>query len=344
MKYVPIGRTGVYGSVLGLGTMTFGERNLQKRGGVRQDAADAIVKKAIELGINFFDSSDIYDGGSSEEVLGKALKDYRDQVLIATKVRGKSGVGVNETGLSRLHINQEIKKSLRRLGTKWVDIYQFHGWDNVTQLSESVDTMQTLVDQGLVNYPGISNFHAWQMAMSQTMCEERDYTRFETTQVNYSLLNRDIEHEILPFSRHSGLTVLAWSPLHWGVLTGKYGDLTDPQPGTRMRDFSFPERGGYFPPFDIEKGRRILNVVKSISEEQDATMAQISLSWLIDKRVLVLLGARSMEQFEDNAQSLDLILTQEQRERLDKISDIGQRYPQWMVDRQNSDRKFSILS
>jgi aryl-alcohol dehydrogenase-like predicted oxidoreductase len=344
MKYVHIGKTGVYGSVLGLGTMTFGENNVQNRGGVGQELANLIVKKAIDLGVNFFDTSDIYDEGSSEEVLGKAMKDYRDKVLIATKVRGRSGTGVNETGLSRHHINAEIRNSLRRLGTGWVDFYQFHGWDNVAHLEGSVETMQSLVDQGLVNYPGVSNFYAWQMAKAQTICEERNYARFETAQVNYSLLNRDIEHEILPFTRQNDLTILAWSPLHGGVLTGKYGDLTNPSPGTRMRDFAFPVRGGYFPPFELEKGRKILEVVKRVSEEQGATMGQVSLSWLIERRVIVLVGARTMDQFDNNMGALDVVLTKGQKQQLDDVSRVEKQYPQWMVERQNSDRKFPILT
>ncbi len=344
MKYIKIGKTGVYGSVLGLGAMTFGENNVQKRGGVGQELADLMIKKAIDMGVNFFDTSDIYDEGSSEEVLGKTLKEYRDKVLIATKVRGRSGTSVNETGLSRYHINIEIRNSLKRLETKWVDFYQFHGWDNVAQLEGSIETMQSLVDQGLVNYPGVSNFYAWQIAKAQTICEERNYARFETAQVNYSLLNRDIEYEILPFTRQSEMTVLAWSPLHGGVLTGKYGDLANPSLGTRMRDFAFPARGGYFPPFELEKGRKILDVVRRVSEEQGATMAQVSLSWLIDRRVLVLVGARTKEQFDDNMGALDVVLTQDQKQNLDDVSRTEKQYPQWMVERQNSDRKFPVLT
>jgi aryl-alcohol dehydrogenase-like predicted oxidoreductase len=338
MKYIPLGRTGAYSSVIGLGAMTFGEQNTWKLGGLGLDEASRLVKKAIDFGINIFDTADVYDQGRSEVLLGKALKDNREQVMIATKVRGRTGKGANETGLSRHHMNMAIKKSLERLGTTWTDIYQFHSWDKHTPLEESIDAMQGLVDSGLVNYPGISNFSAWQMAKAQTICEERGYARYQTAQMNYSLLNRDIEHEIVSFTKQSGMTILSWSPLHGGVLTGKYSSLTEPPEGTRMGS-----RGFFFPPFDPERATKVLEMVKRVAEEQGATMAQISIAWLIGKRALVLIGVRTEKQLEDNMGSLDVNLTAKQTEELDKVSSPGVMYPQWMIDRRLGDRDFPIL-
>src|SRR6266571_2196720 len=195
MKYTPLGNTGVDASVLALGAMTFGAKDTWKLGGLAQDTVDKMVSRAIDAGINFFDTADVYDEGESEKALGSALKPYRDRVLIATKVRGRTGAGVNEIGLSRHHIEIAVRKSLERLGTNWVDIYQFHSWDSHVPIDESLETMQDLVERGLVRYPGVSNFTAWQMSALQARCEERGYSRYETAQMNYSLLNRDIEHE-----------------------------------------------------------------------------------------------------------------------------------------------------
>jgi len=176
MKYTPLGNTGVDVSVLALGAMTFGTKDAWKLGGLGQDTVDKMVSRAIDAGINFFDTADVYDEGESEKTLGKALQPYRDRVLIATKVRGKSGPGINEIGLSRHHIRQAIHQSLKRLGTDWVDLYQFHSWDAHVPLDESIETMQDLVEKGLVNYPGVSNFTAWQMATVQARAEERGFS------------------------------------------------------------------------------------------------------------------------------------------------------------------------
>src|SRR5947209_12630504 len=218
MKYTPLGNTGVDVSVLSLGAMTFGSKDAWKLGGLGQDTVDKMVSRAVDAGINLFDTADVYDEGESEKTLGKALQPYRDKVLIATKVRGKSGPGINQIGLSKHHIRQAIRQSLERLDTKWVDLYQFHSWDAHVPLDESIESMQDLIEEGLVNYPGVSNFTAWQMATAQARAEERGYSRYETAQMNYSLLNRDVEHEILQFRNYSKMHLLGGSPVHEAVL------------------------------------------------------------------------------------------------------------------------------
>jgi aryl-alcohol dehydrogenase-like predicted oxidoreductase len=338
MRYTSLGNTGIHVSLLALGAMTFGEKNVWKLGGLSQETVDRMVKRAIDVGINLFDTADVYDGGESEKALGKSLGPYRDQVLIATKVRGRTGAGINEIGLSRHHVEIAVRKSLERLGTSWIDIYQFHSWDSHVPLEESLETMQDLVERGLVRYPGVSNFTAWQMSTLQARCEERGYSRFETAQMNYSLLNRDIEHEILPFMKFSKMTLLVWSPLHGGLLSGKYSKDSKPRLGTRAGD-----RGLFFPFFDETTGFGIVEKVKQIAEEQEATPAQIAIAWLLARRHIVLLGARTMEQFEEDISSLDVKLTSEQLENLDRITRPRVQYPNWMIERQSSGRTFPIV-
>ncbi|HMF30863.1 MAG TPA: aldo/keto reductase [Candidatus Lokiarchaeia archaeon] len=338
MKYTPVGRTGVHASVLALGAMTFGEKNVWNLGGLNQDIVTQMVARAIDAGINFFDTADVYDQGDSEQKLGAALQPYRDQVLLATKVRGRLGQGINEEGLSRHHIRIAIRNSLARLGTQWVDFYQFHGWDPHVPIDEALEAMQDLVEQGLVNYPGLSNFSAWQMATVQARCEERGYARYETAQMNYSLLNRDIEHEILPFLQFSRMTLLVWSPLHGGMLSGKYTQGEQAPAGSRMGD-----RGFYFPPFDEDTGFGVIDEVKRIAAEQGATPAQVALAWLLTKNQIILIGARSLEQFEENLGALDVQLTAEQLAHLDEITKPKVEYPQWMIERQGAGRTFPIV-
>ncbi len=342
MKYIKVGSTGVYSSVLAFGAMTFGTKNTMQLAGVNQELANKMVKECIDAGINFFDTADVYDEGGSETLLGNALKDYREQVLLATKVRGKMGPGINSVGLSKHHIEISIRKSLERLKTDWVDFYQFHGWDEHVPLKESIEAMQRLVNQGKVLYPGVSNFSAWQMAYLQAQCKAKGYSHYQTAQMNYSLLNRDIEHEIYPFLGYSGMTLLVWSPLHGGILAGKYDKDSQPKPGTRMAN-----RGGEwgkdnFPPFDFEKGFSIVEKVKEIAKEQGATPAQVSLSWLLSKKSIIILGAKTIDQLKENIASLDVNLTKQQLEELDSITKPKTMYPNWMIERQASrGREFS---
>jgi len=333
MKYLKYGNTGTFVSALALGSMTFGEKNLWKLGGVNQETANRMVKISIDAGINLFDTADVYEGGESEIILGRALRDYRDQVMIATKVRGRTGNGVNELGLSRHHMTIALRKSLERLGTTWVDIYQYHGWDVEGNINEMIDTMQNFVDQGKVLYPAFSNFAAWQMAYIQGIVEERGYARYESAQMNYNLINRDVEYEVLPFLRFNKMSLLVWSPLHGGLLSGKYDRNEKPPKGTRMGD-----RGYFFPYFDEEKGWDIVDEIKNIAKEQGCKPSQVALSWLLEKDVIILLGARTIEQLQENIESINVKLTREQMERLDKISAPRSMYPNWMIERQNQER------
>lgn len=338
MKYTPLGSTGVHVSLLALGSMTFGSRNAWKIGGLSQETEDAMIKRSLDAGVNFFDTADVYDEGESEKALGRALKPYREQAILATKVRAKTGSGINEQGLSRHHIRISVRKSLERLGTSWIDVYQFHGWDPYVPMDEFLETMQDLVEQGLVNYPGISNFSAWQMATLQARAEERGYSRYETAQMNYSLLNRDIEHEILPFLRFAKMSLLVWSPLHGGVLSGKYSKETKPGAGTRMGD-----RGVFFPFFDETTGWSVVETVKAIAKEQGCTPSQVALAWLLEKKHVVLLGAKTMAQLDEDLGSLDIVLTARHNEELDVLTKPRRAYPGWMIERQGGGRAFPLV-
>jgi aryl-alcohol dehydrogenase-like predicted oxidoreductase len=338
MPYTPLGRTGVHVSLLALGAMTFGSRNAWKLGGLGQEAVDAMVKRSIDAGVNFYDTADVYDEGESEKTLGVALRPYRDQVILATKVRARTGSGVNEIGLSRHHIRVAVRKSLERLGTSWIDLYQFHGWDAYVPMDESLETMQDLIEDGIVNYPGVSNFSAWQMATIQARAEERGYSPYVSAQMNYDLLNRDLEHEVLPFLKFSRMSLLVWSPLHGGVLAGKYSKDVKPPSGTRMGD-----RGLFFPFFDLETGWTVVDKVREVATEQGCTAAQVSLRWLLEKKHIVILGAKTLEQLEENLGSLDVHLTPRQREELDALTKPKPRYPGWMIERQGAGRAFPLV-
>ncbi|MGC8661710.1 MAG: aldo/keto reductase [Nitrososphaeria archaeon] len=337
MKYTRLGNTGALVSVIALGTMTFGERNAWKLGGVPVEEASKMVSRAYDAGINLFDTADVYDGGRAEEILGESVKPFRDEVILATKVRGKTGNGVNDQGLSRYHITSAIKESLRRLGTDRVDLYQFHGWDSITPLEESIDAMQNLIDKGLVIYPGISNFSAWQIAATQSLASAKGYSHYVSAQMNYSLLNRDIEHEVLPYLSYAKMSLLVWSPLQGGLLSGKYTDLNSPPRGTRLGD-----TGRIFPYFEKEQYPVILEKINIIAREQGVTAAQISLAWLINRGSIVLIGARTREQLEDNLNAVNVNLTPEQVKELDEVSAQRVMYPNWMIQNQNNDRKEAL--
>ncbi len=337
MRYVRLGNTGTLVSVIALGTMTFGERNIRKLGGVPVEEASKMVRRAYDAGVNLFDTADVYDGGRSEEILGESVKPFRDEVVLATKVRGKTGSGINDQGLSRYHIMMAVKESLKRLGTDRIDLYQFHGWDAITPLDESLDAMQALIDEGLVIYPGISNFSAWQIATAQCSAAAKGYSRYVSAQMNYSLLNRDIEQEVLPYLSYSQMSLLVWSPLQGGLLSGKYTDLNSPPKGTRLGD-----TGRVFPYFEKDQYPGILEQVNVIAREQGATAAQVSISWLISKGSIVIVGARTMEQLEENLNSINVNLTPDQIKELDEVSAQRTMYPNWMIQNQNNDRKAVI--
>ena len=244
MKYKPLGPTGLFVSELCLGTMTFGGQGLwANMGNVQLDGAQVLIARALEHGINFIDTADIYSNGASEEIVGQSLKNLgvrREDVVIATKVNGPVGMGPTDAGNSRGHILDGVKNSLRRLQVDHIDLYQLHNIDTVTPLEETLEALDQLVRQGLVRYVGVSNWSAWQLARALGHSERLHLPKFVTTQNYYSLASRDIERELVPLIKADTLGLLVWSPLAGGLLSGKYGRNRQAEDGSRRKVFDFP--------------------------------------------------------------------------------------------------------
>ncbi|HEV7799162.1 MAG TPA: aldo/keto reductase, partial [Pyrinomonadaceae bacterium] len=304
MNYRVLGRTGLKVSELCLGTMTFGQ-NFYGIAVVDQPSANAMVARALEAGINFFDTADVYSYGESEKVLGQALKDSnveRDRVIVATKVRSAmteeatAGTGdVNNVGLSRQHIFAAVEKSLKRLGTDYIDLYQVHGWDVLTPVEETLRALDDLVRQGKVRYIGCSNWSARHLMKAVCLSRANRWAEFVSLQAYYSLVGRDLEHELLPLCREEGLGVLPWSPLSGGFLSGKY-QRDNPNPeGARRSGFQFP-------PIDEARGFDAVEALERIAKEKNASVAQVALAWLLAQPGVtsIIIGANRMSQLEDN--------------------------------------------
>ena len=294
MEYRRLGRTGLMVSELCLGCMTFG-RELEEEGSRK------IIARFLEAGGNFIDTADVYSRGVSEEITGRAIKGVRDDVVLATKVRFPMGEGPNEVGLSRKHIFQGCEASLKRLGTDYIDLYQVHCWDEATPLEETMEALDELVNSGKVRYVGVSNFTAWQIARSIGVSEMGGLAKFVSLQPQYSLVERNIEYEILPVCREKGLGVIPWSPLGGGFLSGKYRRDEEPPEDSRIAgagesmEEAWERRA-------TERNWRVLDAVGEISEETGKSYAQISLNWLLRQEGVTapIIGARKMEQLEDN--------------------------------------------
>jgi aryl-alcohol dehydrogenase-like predicted oxidoreductase len=324
MKYRPLANTGVYVSELCLGAMTFGSR-WEVIGALGQKEADALVHRSIDAGVNFFDTADVYSMGDSEEILGRSLVSKRHHVVIATKVRGRMGPGANDVGLSRLHIIQAAEASLKRLGTDYIDLYQIHRADPETDIEETLTALTDLVRAGKVRYIGSSNLAAWELMKALGISRQRGLEAFKTTQSYYALVGRELEREIIPLLRDQRLGLLVWSPLAGGFLSGKFTRDGSGAKDARRAAFDFP-------PVDKEQGFDILDVMRPIAEAHGASVAQVALAWLLhqDAVTSVIIGAKRMDQLEDNLGSVDLALADEEISRLDEVSKLRAEYPAWM--------------
>lgn len=336
MRYRQLGNTGMFVSEICLGTMTFGGKGFfQVMGKLDTAEVNAIVGRALEAGVNFVDTADVYSEGLSEELLGRALKDLgakRSDVLIATKVYGRMGPGPNDIGLSRGHIMDAAEQSLKRLGTDHIDLYQLHAQDIVTPLDEVMRALEDLVRSGKVRYVGCSNWQAWRVAHANALAEHRGWARFETVQAYYSLAGRDIEREIVPMVEDRKLGLMTWSPLAYGILSGKFARDTSPQ-GARRTDFDFP-------PVDKEKVWRIVDAMREIGAPQGASPARVAIAWILARRFVtsVIVGVKSLEQLDDNLAASGLVLAPEDLRRLDELSALVPEYPGWMIPRQANGR------
>jgi aryl-alcohol dehydrogenase-like predicted oxidoreductase len=337
MRYNPLGKTGLFVSELCLGTMTFGGRAGSMWSAIGQLGAKEVaelVGTALDAGVNFVDTADVYSEGESERLLGGALKALgrpREQVVVATKVRGRVGPGVNQVGLSRGHILTSIDASLERLGLDYVDLYQIHGLDPATPIEETVRALDDVVRSGKARYVGFSNLPAWVASKAITFAEENKLARFQSAQVYYSIAGRDIEREIAPLCAAEGVAILPWSPLAGGLLSGKFDPEKAGPADARRTQFDFP-------PVNQERLPRVLAALRKVAEATGTSVARCALAWQLTKPFVtsVILGAKRKEQLVDNLAAADLRLTPEQVKALDDASALPPEYPGWMVEFQNA--------
>jgi aryl-alcohol dehydrogenase-like predicted oxidoreductase len=343
MRNHPLGRTGLFVSELCLGTMTFGggEGIWSKIGALQQADAERLIGQALEAGINFIDTADVYAGGLSEQITGQALKNLkvpRESVIVATKVFGETGAGPNARGASRNHILDGVKASLKRLQLDHIDLYQIHGFDPATPIEETVRTLDQLVRQGQVRYVGVSNWAAWQIVKALGIAERLGLARFESLQAYYTVAGRDLERELIPMLRSEGVGLMVWSPLAGGLLSGKYGRGQQGEEGSRRISFDFP-------PVNRDRAYDCIDVMRPIAQAHGVSVAQIALAWLLHQPQVtsVIVGAKRPEQLADNLAATQVALSAVELNQLDEISRLPAEYPGWMFDRQGEYRRNQVL-
>jgi aryl-alcohol dehydrogenase-like predicted oxidoreductase len=338
MKYNLLGNTGLKVSELCLGTMTFGGKGFWTAiGTLEQQPVDNLVRRSVEAGINFIDTANVYSEGLSEEMTGKAIRNLglkRDELVIATKVRGRMGENINSIGLSRKHILHEIDASLKRLNMDYIDLYQIHGFDELTPMEDIIDTLDTLVKSGKVRYIGCSNLAAWHIMKAAGYSTYNRLAKFVSLQAYYTIAGRELEREIIPTLRDQQIGLMVWSPLAGGFLTGKYKRNEEGVDGARRKTFDFP-------PINKDKAFDIIDVLEVMAKEKNASVAQLSLAWLLHQSAVssVIIGANKPEQLEDNLKSTKVSFTEQELQKLDEVSKLTPEYPGWMLDRQGADRK-----
>jgi aryl-alcohol dehydrogenase-like predicted oxidoreductase len=337
MRYKTLGGTGLLVSELCLGTMTFGGKGFWTAiGALDQGVADGIVGRALDAGVNFIDTADVYSEGLSEEITGRAMRNSgraRSDIVLATKVFGATGAGVNDRGASRKHIMDGVKASLTRLGTDYIDLYQIHGLDSVTPIEETLRALDDLVRQGHVRYIGVSNWSAWTIMKGLGIAERQGWTRPVSLQAYYTIAGRDLEREIAPLLEAERLGLMVWSPLAGGLLSGKYDrDGTGPEGGRRVA-FDFP-------PVDHDRAFACIDVMRDIAGRLDVSVARVALAWLLHRPVVtsVIVGAKTVAQLDDNLAAVDVVLSAEDLARLDAVSALPSEYPGWMLARQGEGR------
>ena len=326
MEYRKLGRTGLMVSELCLGTMTFGNE-------ADEQTSKSVTDRFVEAGGNFVDTANVYSRGISEEITGRVIRDYREDVVLATKFRFPMGEGPNDSGASRKHIISACEASLRRLDTDYIDLYQIHCWDNSSPIEETLSALDDLVRAGKVRYIGCSNFTGWQIEKSVRVSEREGLARFDCLQPQYSLVVRDIEHEVLPASREEGLGVIPWSPLAGGFLTGKYSREDAPPENTRMASW-----GDTWKRHATPKKFNIVDRVCEIANSRGKEPAQIALSWVKDRPGVTspILGARNVEQLDKNLGVIGWSLEERELNLLEEVSTLSYAYPYNMIARVNA--------
>ena len=337
MKYNLLGKTGLKVSELCLGTMTFGGQGMWTAiGALPQDEANELVKQSVDAGINFIDTANVYSEGLSEMMTGQAIRILglkRDDLVIATKVRGTIGTGINNSGLTRKHILQQANESLTRLNMDYIDLYQIHGFDPLTPIEETLEALDSLVKSGKVRYIGCSNLAAWQIMKALGVSAQQHLAKFVSLQAYYTIAGRDLEREVVPMLLDQKVGLMVWSPLAGGFLSGKYTREANAEEGRRV-NFDFP-------PVNKDKAFDIIDVMQEIAVAKDVTVPQIALGWLLHQPVVtsVIIGAKRPEQLQDNLKAVDLKLTADELAQLEAVSKLSPEYPGWMIERQTADRK-----
>jgi aryl-alcohol dehydrogenase-like predicted oxidoreductase len=337
MRYRLLGRTGLFVSEICLGTMTYGGKGRWAPvGRLTLPEVQAQIKTAFDAGVNFIDTANVYSEGESEALVGQALANLglpREDLVIATKVRVRMGPTPNRVGLSRVHIMNEIDASLRRLRLDHVDLYQIHGMDQVTPLDETMRALEDLVRSGKVRYLGVSNHAAWQIMKALGISERQGWNRFESIQAYYSIAGRDLEREIVPMARDQDLSILVWSPLAGGLLSGKFSDSAAGPEGARRTTFDFP-------PIDRPRAFRCVDAMRPIAEAHGVSVARVALAWVLRQPAVtsVIIGAKSEAQLVDNIAATDLQLSDAELAALGEVSKLPREYPGWMFERQTADR------
>jgi aryl-alcohol dehydrogenase-like predicted oxidoreductase len=336
MRYNPLGRTGLIVSELCLGTMTFGgnEGMWGAIGQLGQDEADQLVKAALDAGINFIDTANVYAEGRSEQILGQALRNLgvpRSEVVIATKVLGRMHPGHNGAGASRGHILDQVAASLERLQTDHIDLYQIHGFDPTTPIEETLYALDSLVRRGTVRYIGLSNWAAWQVMKAVGIAEAKRFAPIASLQAYYTLAGRDLERDVIPMLQSEGVGLMVWSPLAGGFLSGKY--TREGEGEGRRANFDFP-------PVDKARGYDVVDELRALSEAKGHSVPQLALAWLLHQSAVtsVIVGAKRPDQLADNLGAVDVTFTPDELARLDAVSKLPAEYPGWMLERQGTYR------
>jgi aryl-alcohol dehydrogenase-like predicted oxidoreductase len=338
MEYKLLGDTGAYVSELSFGTMSFGGEGMWKSvGEQQQDEADELIQMAVDAGVNFIDTANVYSFGQSETILGNSIDNLglnTNELVISTKVRGAMGDGPNEQGLSRYHMFNSVEESLERLNVDQIDLLYVHGVDKVMPVEEIMHSLNDLVDSGYVRYLGVSNWPAWMVAKANEIARFRGWHGFKAMQCYYSLSGRDAEDALIPYAEAENLAFVPWSPLAGGFLTGKFSREKESSGENARRDeFDFP-------PIDKEKAYDIVDVMSGIADSHDATVAETALAWVRQQHGVTstLIGAKSTEQLKSNLRSAEIELTHDNLKALDEVSATPARYPFWMADFQNQNR------
>jgi aryl-alcohol dehydrogenase-like predicted oxidoreductase len=330
MHYTPLGRTGLLVSRLCLGTMTFGGRGFWTAiGSLDQSAADRIVGRALDAGINFVDTADVYSEGLAETITGRAIARCgrpRHEIVLATKGFGTTGPGPNDGGAARGYLLHAIKGSLKRLATDYIDLYQIHGFDPITPIDETLRALEELVRQGLVRYIGVSNWPAWAMMKALGLGDRFGWRRLSTLQAHYTIACRDIEREIVPMLQAEAVGLLVRSPLAGGLLSGKVSPAGQAPEGARRASF-------HFSPVDTPHLVACLDVLHAVAASRSATVAQVAIAWLLQGPVVtsVIVGLKSIEQLEENLSAVAIALSDEECARLDQAGALRDECPGWMM-------------